>query len=110
MSRRDLLKPFCCSFRNRFFPPGLFPSRSVAILLFGLAICLGLYLISVEVIGYFHRQSELGIILSLKIFQMAWIIMFSMLIFSCMVSAVSSMFLSDDKEIVCAAPVPAVDL
>ena len=110
MSRRDLLKPFSCSFRNRFFPAGLFPWKSVAILLFGLTICLGFYLISVEVIGYFHRQSELGIILSLKIFQMAWIIMFSMLVFSCMVSAVSSMFLSEDNEIVCAAPVPAVDL
>ena len=81
----------------------------MAILLFGLSICLGSYLVSVQVIGYFHRQSELGIILSLKIFQMAWIIMFSMLVFSCMVSAVSSMFLSHDNEIVCAAPVPAVE-
>ena len=86
MSRRDLLKPFNCSFQNRFFPPGLFPWKTVAILLFGLAICLGFYLISTQVVGYFHRQSELGIILSLKIFQMAWIIMFSMLVFSCIPS------------------------
>lgn len=110
MSRRDLLQPFKCSIKNRFFPPGLFPWKSTGVILFGLAICLGLYLISVRVVGYFHSQSELGIILSLKIFQMAWIIMFSMLIFSCMVSAVSSMYLSQDNEIVCAAPVPAIDL
>jgi ABC-2 type transport system permease protein len=110
MSRRDLLQPFKCSFKNRFFPPGLFPWKTAGAILFALVICLGLYLISVQVIGYFHRQSELGIILSLKIFQMAWIIMFSMLIFSCMVSAVSSMFLSQDNEIVWAAPVPATDL
>ncbi len=110
MSRRDLLQPFKCSFKNRFFPPGQFPWKTASAILFGLVICLGLYLISVQVVGYFHRQSELGIILSLKIFQMAWIIMFSMLVFSCMVSAVSSMFLSQDNEIVCAAPVPATDL
>jgi ABC-2 type transport system permease protein len=110
MSRRDLLQPFKCSFKNRFFPPGLFPWKTVTAFLFGLLICIGLYLVSVRVVGYFHSQSELGIILSLKIFQMAWIIMFSMLIFSCMVSAVSSMFLSQDNEIICAAPVPATDL
>ncbi|MDT8335618.1 MAG: hypothetical protein RQ753_07960, partial [Desulfurivibrionaceae bacterium] len=110
MFRRELLRPFGCSFKNRFFPPGLFPWKTATVLLFGLAICLGLYLISVRVIGYFHSQSELGIILSLKIFQMAWIIMFAMLVFSCMVSAVSSMFLSRDNEIVWAAPVPAMDL
>ena len=110
MSRRDLLKPFEYSFRNRFFPPGQFPWKTFAVLIFGSLICLGFYLISVKVVGYFHRQSELGIILSLKIFQMAWIIMFSMLVFSCMVSAVSSMFLSQDNEIVCAAPVSAADL
>lgn len=110
MSRCDLLVPFKNSFKNRFFPPGLFPWKTVIATIFGLVICLGLYLISVQVIGYFHGQSELGIILSLKIFQMAWIIMFSMLVFSCMVSAVSSMFLSQDNEIVWAAPVPAQDL
>jgi len=110
MFRRELLRPFRCSFKNRFFPPGRFPLKTTTALFFGLFICLGLYLISVRVIGYFHGQSELGIILSLKIFQMAWIIMFAMLIFSCMVSAVSSMFLSQDNEIVCAAPVPPIDL
>lgn len=107
MSSRDLLQPFRCSLKNRFFPPGLFPGKTVAVIIFGLALCLGLYLISVRVIGYFHQQSELGIILSLKIFEMAWIIMFAMLIFSSMVSAVSSMFLSRDNEIVWAAPISA---
>ncbi len=110
MSRRDLLQPFKCSFKNRFFPPSRFPWKTASAILFAVVVCLGLYLISVQVVGYFHRQSELGIILSLKIFQMAWIIMFSMLVFSCMVSAVSSMFLSKDNEIVCAAPVSATDL
>jgi ABC-2 type transport system permease protein len=56
-------------------------------------------------VTYFHSQNELGIILSLKIFQMAWITMFAMLVFSCMVSAVSTLFLSQDNEIIFAAPV-----
>jgi ABC-2 type transport system permease protein len=110
MFRRVLLQPFTGALKNRFFPAGRFPTKTVATLLFGVMICLGLYLISVKVVGYFHGQSELGIILSLKIFQMAWILMFAMLIFSCMVSAVSAMFLARDNEIVCAAPVPATDL
>ncbi|MBU0481191.1 MAG: hypothetical protein KKG47_08825 [Proteobacteria bacterium] len=107
---RTLLLPFRCSFRNRFFPPGSFPFKTLAATLFSLAICAVLYLVTVKVVGYFHRQNELGIILSLKIFQMAWIILFAMLIFSCMVSAVSTMFLSQDNEIVCSAPVSAEDL
>ncbi len=64
-----------------------------------------LYFVSLKVVGYFHRQNELGIILSLKIFQMSWIILFAMLIFSCMVTSVSTIFLSRDNEIVFASPV-----
>jgi ABC-2 type transport system permease protein len=84
--------------------------RSGGILFFSITICLVLYKIGVKVVTYFHSQNELGIILSLKIFQMAWITMFVMLIFSCMVSAVSTLFLSQDNEIVFAAPVSSPDI
>ncbi|MBU0967695.1 MAG: hypothetical protein KKA54_15090 [Proteobacteria bacterium] len=103
--RLRLLTPFLRTMRNRFFPAGTVPMKSLAVGLFGLLICLVLYLVSLKVVGYFHRQSELGVILSLKIFQMAWIVMFAMLIFSCMVSSVSTLFLSQDNEIIFAAPV-----
>ena len=96
--------------RNRFFPRGKVPLRTIGITLFSIAICLVFYRIGVRVISYFHGQNELGIILSLKIFQMAWITMFAMLVFSCMVSAVSTLFLSQDNEIVFAAPVNTADL
>jgi ABC-2 type transport system permease protein len=96
--------------RNRFFPAGTVPVKSLAVILFGLLICLVLYLVSLRVVGYFHRQSELGFILSLKIFQMAWIIMFAMLIFSCMVSSVSTLFLSPDNEIIFSAPVSPAEI
>ncbi|MCI5222782.1 MAG: hypothetical protein D3924_08960, partial [Candidatus Electrothrix sp. AR4] len=99
-----LLQPFLRSIRNRFFR-GHVSLRSVAILGFGAALFTALYFISLRVIGYFHSQNELGIILSLKIFQMAWMIMFAMLIFSSMVSAVSSLYLSSDNEILYSAPI-----
>lgn len=105
MFKHTLLYPFGCSARNRFFPAGRFPGKALFAVLFSLALCLALNQVSVLVVGYFHRQDELGIILSLKIFQMAWIILFAMLFFSCMITAVSAMFLSRDNEIVWAAPV-----
>lgn len=105
-----LLIPFWRGSRNRFFPAGVFPFRSVALAFFGLLICVVMYLVSLRTITYFHAQNELGIILSLKLLQMAWLMLFAMLIFSCMVSAVSALYLSRDNEIVFAAPVPPSDL
>ena len=102
---RTLLQPFLFTTKNRFFPKNKVPFRTLGILVFSLAVCLVLYQIVVKVVTYFHSQNELGIILSLKIFQMAWITMFAMLVFSCMVSAVSTLFLSQDNEIIFAAPV-----
>ena len=108
--RITLLQPFLLSARNRFFPKNRPSPRSAGILIFSVTVCLALYTIGVKVITYFHSQNELGIILSLKIFQMAWITIFVMLIFSCMVSAVSTLFLSQDNEIVFAAPVAPADI
>jgi ABC-2 type transport system permease protein len=100
-----LFRPFFYSIRNRFFRGGKISLRTAAVLAFGAVLFVALYLTSLRTISYFHSQSELGIILSLKIFQMAWMIMFAMLIFSSMVSAVSSLYLSSDNEILCAAPI-----
>ena len=100
-----LLKPFYYSAKNRFFPPGSKPWKGIGIAAFCLAVCIVLYLVSLHVIRYFHGQNELGIILSVKIFEMAWITMFALQVFSCMVSAVAAIFLSMDNEIVYAAPV-----
>ncbi len=79
--------------------------RTIGVILFGAGLFLVLYLTSLKVVGYFHSQSDLGIILSLKIYQMTWMIIFFMLIFSSMVSGVSALFLSNDNEIYCASPV-----
>jgi len=108
--KKTLLQPFLFSAKNRFFPENRLPFRTLGVLVFSLAVCLVLYKISVRVVTYFHSQNELGIILSLKIFQMAWITMFALLVFSCMVSAVSTLFLSQDNEIIFAAPVAKSDI
>jgi ABC-2 type transport system permease protein len=109
-NRKTLLLPFLLSAKNRYFPKNKIPFRALGVLAFSLILFLVLYHIGVRVITYFHSQSELGIILSLKIFQMAWITMFAMLVFSCMVSAVSTLFLSQDNEIIFAAPVAESDI
>jgi len=108
--RRALLMPMLLSAKNRFFPPGSWPIKSMGAGIFCLVLCLVIYNVTLRVITYFHEQDELGVILSLKIFQMTWILIFAMLIFSCMVSAVSSVYLSQDNEIVFSAPITTPEL
>ena len=108
--RRTLLMPMILSSKNRFFPPGSFPKKTIGVGIFCLVLCIILFNVTLRVVTYFHEQDELGIILSLKIFQMAWILIFAMLIFSCMVSAVSSVYLSQDNEIIFSAPISTPEL
>ncbi len=100
-----LISPFLHTARNHLFRQKRLRPRSVGLFCCGTALLVALYLVSLKVVAYFHGQSELGIILSLKIYQMAWIVMFAMLIFSSMVSAVSTIYLSQDNEIIFSAPV-----
>ncbi|WPD24238.1 MAG: hypothetical protein SD837_06690 [Candidatus Electrothrix scaldis] len=99
-----LLQPLVYSIRNRFFR-GRMLLRTVGILVFGAVLIGFLHNITFRLVSFFHSQDDLGIILSLKIFQMAWMIMFAMLLFSSMVSAVSSLYLSSDNEILYSAPI-----
>jgi len=105
-----VLRPIILSITNLLFPSGKKPWKAIAVVCFCVLVCCGLYLVSLKVIRFFHSQNELGVILSLKIFEMAWILMFAMQVFSCMVSAVSTVFLSSDNEIVFAAPVTRASL
>ena len=108
--RRTLLMPMVLSAKNHFFPSGSFPKKTIGVGIFCLVLCIILFNVTLRVVTYFHEQDELGIILSLKIFQMAWILIFAMLIFSCMVSAVSSVYLSQDNEIIFSAPISTPEL
>jgi ABC-2 type transport system permease protein len=99
-----LFRPWLLGNLNRFFPGQKVGLRALSIFGLGLVVCLIIYLATLRVLTYFHSQNELGVILSLKIFQMAWITIFAMLIFSSMVTAVSTLYLSSDNEIIIAAP------
>ncbi len=105
-----LLNPFYYGFRHRFLPGGRFSTRTFLLLAIGAVLFAGMYLVCIKTIYYFHSQNELGVILSLKIFQMAWVIVFTMLIFSNMVSGVSALFLSQDNEIIYASPASLSEL
>jgi len=101
-----LLAPWKHTSSNRLFANGATLVRTLIIVTLGITVCLFIYLGSYKVLSYFHAQDELGIILSLKIFQMMWILLFAMLIFSAMITAVSTLYLSEDNEILLAAPLP----
>ena len=109
-SQFTLLWPMFLTAKNRFFPSGKISQKSIGIVLFCIGLCYAIFNITLRVVTYFHMQDELGIILSLKVFQMAWILIFIMLIFSSMVSSISSIYLSEDNEIVFSAPISTVDL
>ncbi len=100
-----LFRPWALGNINRFFPERRFGVRPLLIVGLGSLVCGIIYYMTLRVLTYFHGQNELGVILSLKIFQMAWITIFAMLIFSSMVTAVSTLYLSSDNEIILAAPV-----
>lgn len=100
-----LFQPWLRGGRHRFFPGGRIGLRAVSILGLGIVVGIVLHLVTLRVLTYFHGQNELGVILSLKIFEMVWITIFAMLIFSAMVTSVSTLYLSSDNEIILAAPV-----
>ncbi len=105
-----LFQPTTRSTKNRLFPGGRISTRLVTIFLLGSALGLIIFWATVKSVGYFHSQNELGIILSLKIFQMGWITIFAMLIFSSMVTSVSTLYLSEDNEIILSAPIRLSEL
>lgn len=105
-----LLKPWYQITLNRFSPDRHGRARNLFILLLGAGVCAIIHYGSFRVLSYFHSQDELGIILGLKIFQMVWILLFAMLIFSSMVTAVSTLYLSQDNEIILAAPLTPAEI
>lgn len=105
-----LFFPYFRITRNRLLKDGKFNLKLLPIALLGIAICIALYFISWKTLAYFHAQSELGIILSMKIFQMVWITIFAMLVFSSMITGVSTLYLSKDNEFIVVSPVSMSEL
>jgi len=105
-----LFFPFITISRNRIFVNGRANRRLLLLGFLGVGICIALYLATWKTVNYFHSQNELGIILSMKIFQMAWITIFAMLIFSSMITGISTLYLSDDNECIISSPIELSEL
>lgn len=105
-----LFQPALKSIKHRLFPDSRISTRVLSIFLLAAGLCLVIFLATAKAVDYFHRQDELGIILSLKIFQMGWMTIFAMLIFSSMVTSVSTLYLSEDNEIILSSPTQLPEL
>ena len=105
-----LFSPYLKINRNRFVRHDRYNAKLMIIGMLGLAIISVLYIISHKTVSYFHAQNELGIILSMKIFQMAWITIFAMLIFSSMITGVTTLYLSKDNDLLVSSPVSMAEL
>jgi ABC-2 type transport system permease protein len=102
-----LLKPRMLSFKNKGLTinnrGGLFK-----LLLFGAAGILfwsGIFAVSLRVLGYFKGIAELGDILSYKLLSMVLLTLFSLLIFSSILTFLSKLYLSRDLALIHSMPV-----
>ena len=73
--------------------------------LVGLAFWGGILAVSLKVLTYFKSIEELGSIIAFKLLSMMLITLFSLLIFSSILTALSKLFLSKDLNLVHALPV-----
>jgi ABC-2 type transport system permease protein len=105
-----LFFPFIKISRNRIFINGRANQKLLILGFLGVGICIALYLATWKTVSYFQSQNELGVILSMKIFQMAWITIFAMLIFSSMITGISTLYLSHDNECIISSPVELSEL
>ncbi|MBT8334908.1 MAG: hypothetical protein KJP19_10785 [Deltaproteobacteria bacterium] len=105
-----LFFPFIKISRNRIFINGRANQKLLILGFLGVGICIALYLATWKTVHFFQSQNELGIILSMKIFQMAWITIFAMLIFSSMITGISTLYLSHDNECIISSPVELSEL
>jgi ABC-2 type transport system permease protein len=101
-----LLTPRYRAIRNRFgrLAPGD-GLKSVMLLLLGLAFWALLYGISFKVLAYFRTIEGLGDLLAIRLLSMILLTFFSILLFSNIVTALSTFYLSDELDILLSSPV-----
>ncbi len=71
----------------------------------GLLFWLGTFLIFYKVLSYFSGIQVIGTLLSSKLLSMVFLAFFSLLIFSNVITALSTFFLSDDLQLLNALPI-----
>ncbi len=102
-----LLLPRFHAVKNRFtrLAPGD-GIKTFVLALLGLAFWAFLFVASFRVLTYFRSVEGLGDLLALRLLSMVLLVFFSILLFSNIVTSLSTFYLSGELEILHAAPVP----
>ncbi len=102
-----LLTPRWNAVRNRFtrLAPGD-GLKTVVLGLLGLGFWALLFIVSYRVLGYFRTIEGLGDLLALRLLSMIFLTFFSVLVFSNIVTALSTFYLSGELDILLSSPVP----
>jgi len=104
-----LLRPRLLSFKNASLFQGSKRENLIKLLLFGsigILFWAGIFAVSLRVLQYFESVEELGDLLAFKLLSMVLLTLFSLLIFSSILTSLSKLFLSKDLNLVHAMPVP----
>ena len=80
--------------------------RFIIFFTIGLVFWFGTFLIFFRVLNYFSSIELIGALLASKLLAMIFLIFFSLLIFSNVITALSTYFLSDDLQLLNALPMP----
>lgn len=101
-----LLTPRYYAVRNRLtrLAPGD-GLKSAVLALLGLAFWAFLYLVAYKVLSYFRTIEGLGDLLALRLLSMVLLTFFSILVFSNIVTSLSTFYLSGELDILLSAPV-----
>src|SRR5271169_2452051 len=101
-----LLTPRYKAIKNRFthLAPGD-STKTLALVLLGLGFWAFLFVISFRVLGYFRTIEGLGDLLALRLLSMILLTFFSILVFSNVVTALSTFYLSGELEILLSSPI-----
>ncbi|MBT3311235.1 MAG: hypothetical protein HN737_13150 [Desulfobacterales bacterium] len=96
-----LLKPRILSVKNTKDSLGKF----CFLTFFGLLLWAGIFAISLKVLSYFKSIEQLGDMLAFKLLSMILITLFSLMLFSSIITALSKLFLSRDLSLLSSMPV-----
>ena len=102
-----LLKPRWWSFLNHGKATNQGLMKYITIGILGIGFWISCLVISLKVLKYFTRIEQLGDILAWKLLSMVIITIFSLLIFSSILNALSKLYLSRDLRLIHAMPVEA---
>jgi ABC-2 type transport system permease protein len=101
-----LLKPSALSLKNYLKDPG--PGgyvKLVSLTAFALALWVAFFFLTLRMIRYFYSVEGFGDILAYKTFSLLWLTGTAFLIFSAVITALSSFYLAKDLSLLMAAPV-----